>query len=451
MKRLFLLGLVTVTAPVYASETNTLAEEVTPATINMLWVLLSAALVFLMQAGFKCLEVGLVRKHQIAAVAMKNMVDWTVGSIIFFLVGFGLMFGQSLEGWMGTSMFMPSSFAVDGGSELGAVFFMFQLAFAGTTLTIVSGSMSERTGFVPYLVASAFIALLIYPVFGHWVWGNAFFGDNAAWLADLGFIDFAGSTAVHSVGAWVSLAGLKLLGPRLGRYTEEGTLREFEPNSIPMAVLGVFILWFGWWGFNGGSSLVFDAQVGGVILNTNLAAAAAALAAYFHAYLFQQKANIYEKMLGGALGGLVAITASAHIQTPFTALLIGLLAGIVHNLSYDLLTKRWKIDDAVGAIPVHGFCGMFGTLAVALFAPEASLIHSRWTQLGVQALGAMVCLLWSGGVGYALFFVLKKTIGLRVSPDEERQGITLYHVKPDESEDIDEEELIRLMHEIEQS
>ena len=451
MKRLLLVGFITATVPVYASETTALAEEVAPTTLNMLWVLLSAALVFLMQAGFKCLEVGLVRRHQIAAVAMKNMVDWTVGSIIFFLVGFGLMFGESMGGWIGTSMFLPDSFSVDGGNELGAVFFLFQLAFAGTTLTIVSGSMSERTGFLPYLVASAFIALIIYPVFGHWVWGNAFYDSNSAWLADLGFIDFAGSTAVHSVGAWVSLAGLKLLGPRLGRYTETGTLREFEPNSIPMAVLGVFILWFGWWGFNGGSSLVFDAQVGSIILNTNLAAAAAALSAYFHAYFFQQKANIYEKMLGGVLGGLVAITASAHIQTPFTALLIGLLAGIVHNLSYDLLTKRWKIDDAVGAIPVHGFCGLFGTLAVALFAPEASLVYDRWTQLGVQAGGALVCLLWSGGVGYALFFVLKKTIGLRVSPDEERQGITLYHVRPEEDEEVDEEELIRLMQEIEHS
>lgn len=156
-------------------------------------------------------------------------------------------------------------------------------------------------------------------------------------------------------------------------------------------------------------------------------------------------------MLGGALGGLVAITASAHIQTPMTSLLIGLLAGVVHNLSYDLLTKKWKIDDAVGAIPVHGFCGLFGTLAVALFAPEANLVHSRWTQLGVQALGALVCLLWAGGVGYALFFVLKKTIGLRVSPDEERQGITLYPVKPEENEEVDEEELIRLMEEIEHS
>ena len=449
MKRiLLLLVLGTITFSGYASEAAEPVSETVSSNIDTIWVLLAAALVFFMQAGFKCLEVGLVRKHQIAAVAMKNMVDWTVGSIIFFLLGFGLMFGHSAGGWLGTDTFVPSTFTIEGGSDLGAVFFMFQLAFAGTALTIVSGSMSERTGFVPYLTASVFIALLIYPVFGHWVWGNAFYGDNSAWLADLGFIDFAGSTVVHSVGAWVSLAGLKLLGPRLGRYTEAGTLRDFETNSIPMAVLGVFILWLGWWGFNGGSTLAFNDQVGSIILNTNLAGAAAALAAYFHSFFFQQKQNIYEKMLGGALGGLVAITASAHIQSPLTSLLIGALAGVIHNLSYDLLTKKWKIDDAVGAIPVHGFCGLFGTLAVALFAPEESLVHGRWTQLGVQALGALACIIWAGGIGYALFYALKKTVGLRVSPAEERQGITLYHVKEEEEEEGDEDEIIRLMQEI---
>ena len=436
------------TSSVYASPEVANISEMVSFNLDTIWVLLSAALVFFMQAGFKCLEVGLVRKHQIATVAMKNMVDWTVGSVIFFLLGFGLMFGHTAGGWVGTDAFFPSTFALEGGNPLGAVFFMFQLAFTGTALTIVSGSMSERTGFIPYLTASVFIALLIYPVFGHWVWGNAFYGDNAAWLADLGFIDFAGSTVVHSLGAWVSLAGLKLLGPRLGRYTEEGKLRDFEPNSIPMAVLGVFILWFGWWGFNGGSTLAFNGLVGNIILNTNLAGATGALGAYFHAYFFQRKENIYEKMLGGALGGLVAITASAHIQTPMASFAIGLLSGVVHNVSYNLLAKKWKIDDAVGAIPVHGFCGLFGTLAVALFAPEESLVHGRWVQLGVQALGALACLVWAGGIGYVVFYVLKKTVGLRVSPTEERQGITLYHVTEETKEEEDEEEIIRLMQEI---
>ncbi|WPP48431.1 ammonium transporter [Catalinimonas niigatensis] len=451
MKKLFVLGLSMLSfSTIHAApqEVNLPSEELLSFDIDTLWVLMSAALVFFMQAGFKCLEVGFVRQHHIAAVAMKNMVDWVIGSVIFFLLGFGLMFGHSAGGWLGIDMFLPNSFDVVGGNKLGAVFFMFQLAFTGTALTIVSGAMSERTGFIPYLTASIFIALIIYPVFGHWVWGNLFYEDNTAWLADLGFIDFAGSTVVHSVGAWVSLAGLKLLGPRLGRYTEDGKLRPFQANSIPMAVLGVFILWFGWWGFNGGSTLALNQEVGKIILNTNLSGAAAALSAYFFAYFFQHKEDIYEKMLGGALGGLVAITASPHIQTPLTSLLIGLLAGIIHNLSYDLLTKKWKIDDAVGAIPVHGFCGLFGTLAVALFAPAETLVHGRWVQLGIQALGAAVCMVWAGGTGYVLFYMLKKTVGLRVSPDEERKGITLYHVKDEPENMEDDEEIMRLMQEI---
>ncbi|MEQ9439279.1 MAG: ammonium transporter [Cyclobacteriaceae bacterium] len=417
---------------------------------DALWVLFAAALVFLMQVGFKSLEVGMVRRHQVAAVAMKNMVDWTVGSIIFFVVGFGLMFGHSTGGFLGTDLFFPSDWQAEGSHPLGAIFFMFQLAFVGTAITIVSGSMSERTGFLPYLTASVIIALVIYPVFGHWVWGNLFFESNSAWLGDLGFVDFAGSTVVHSVGAWVSLAGLKLLGPRLGRYDERGKLKEFEPNSIPMAVSGVFILWFGWWGFNGGSTLAFGADVGYIILNTNLAGAAGALAAYFHSYFFQKKANIYEKMIGGALGGLVAITASPHIQTPLTSLLIGALAGIIHNVSFDLLAKKWKIDDAVGAIPVHGFCGAFGTLAVALFAPAELLPHGRLMQLGIQTLGVFVCFVWAGGIGYVMFYLLKKTIGLRVSPEEERNGIMLYHVKEEDNpeEDVSDEELLELLKEM---
>ncbi|SDL28858.1 Ammonium Transporter Family [Catalinimonas alkaloidigena] len=220
---------------------------------------------------------------------------------------------------------------------------------------------------------------------------------------------------MHSIGAWVSLAGLSLLGPRLGRYTAEGKLRSFPASSIPMAVLGVLILWLGWWGFNGGSTLAFNGEVGKIILNTNLAGAAAGLAAYFHSYFVQQKDSIYEKMLGGILGGLVAITASPHIQTPLTSLVIGLAAGIIHNLAYDFVAKKLKIDDAVGAIPVHGFCGAFGTLAVVL-APASTLANGFWLQLGIQAMGVVLCFVWAGGLAYAMFFVLRRTIGLRVSP-----------------------------------
>jgi len=239
--------------------------------IDAVWVLVAAALVFLMQAGFKSLEVGMVRKLHIETVAIKNVIDWAVASLIFFLIGFGLMFGNSTYGIAGTDLFFNPDFAnVEGGNALGTIFFMFQLAFAGTAITIVSGAMSERTGFIPYMTATVFIAMLIYPVFGHWAWGNLFIDGNASWLADLGFIDFAGSTVVHSVGAWVSLAGLILIGPRIGRYNLDGSTREIKPFNIPYAALGMFLLWFGWWGFNGGSTLAFNESVGSIILNTNI-------------------------------------------------------------------------------------------------------------------------------------------------------------------------------------
>jgi len=416
--------------------------------LDLLWVIMAAALVFLMQAGFKCLEVGLVRQHHITAVAMKNVIDWVVSSLIFFFVGFGLMFGSSFEGWFGTNMFFPSTFQVENGNSLGAGFFMFQLAFAGTAVTIVSGAMSERTGFIPYLVTSLVISMVIYPVFGHWAWGNLFYADNSAWLADIGFIDFAGSTVVHSVGAWISLTGLYFLGPRIGRYDEAGRIRPFKSHNLAYAVLGVFLLWVGWWGFNGGSTLALNDQVGKIILNTNLAGAAGGLVAYFHCLLFQKKADIYEKLLGGVLGGLVAITASPHIQTFLTAILIGGLAGIIHNYSYVFVSQKLKIDDAVGAIPVHGFCGAFGTLAVALFAPADLLPNPRWTQLGIQFAGVAAALVWTIGISVVMFLVLKKVVGLRVSPAEEREGIQLFAQQEKIEEEIDEEELRKLMDEI---
>ncbi|MBT33129.1 MAG: ammonium transporter [Thalassobius sp.] len=420
--------------------------------IDAIWVLIAAALVFLMQAGFKCLEVGLVRKKHIEAVAMKNVIDWAVASLIFLVFGFGLMFGKDSVGVIGSNLFFLSNLeSVEDGNSLGIIFFMFQLAFAGTALTIVSGAMSERTGFVPYLVASVLIALLIYPVFGHWAWGNLFFADNKSWLADLGFIDFAGSTVVHSVGAWVSLAGLSLLGPRIGRYNLDGSPRDIKAFNIPYAALGLFMLWLGWWGFNGGSTLAFDSSVGLIILNTNIAGATGAIVAYFHCKLFQNKVGIYEKLIGGALGGLVAITASPHIQTPFTSMVIGILAGVVHNYGFEYLVKK-RIDDAVGAIPVHGFCGVLGTLLVVispeiLFTDGAFNFMGVITQLGVQALGVAICFGWAFSVGLLMFYTLKKTVGLRVSPDEEREGITLFPKIKEKDEQIDEDELKKLLSE----
>lgn len=415
--------------------------------IDKLWVLMAAAMVFLMQAGFKCFEVGIVRTKNSTVTGMKNIIDWVICSLIFFGVGFAFMFGSSTSGLIGTSFF-----ALDGLSDathLDTVFFMFQMAFAGTALTIVSGAMSERTGFIPYLCGSIFIALVIYPIFGHWVWGNLILTDNEPWLASMGFIDFAGSTAVHSLGAWVALVGVWFVGPRLGRYSADGKIREFEAHSYAYAILGVILLWFGWWGFNGGSQLALDGAVGPIITKTNLAGAAAGLAAFFHCMFFQNKEGLNDKLLGGILGGLVAVTACCAVVSYLGAVIVGLGAGVIHNLSYDLLSKKLKLDDPVGAIPVHGFCGAYGTLCVAVFGQQELLNLPRFEQFGVQLLGVVVCFVWSVSTAIAMYAILKHTVGLRVSPTEEQAGLSLAHSDSEktvsDSEKADINEIKRLM------
>ncbi len=426
------------------------AWDSTPFKLDVLWVLVAAVLVFFMQAGFKCFEVGMVREKSITSVGMKNVVDWIAGSLIFFLIGFALMFGKSKTGFFGTNLFFLDGLDSSDGNPMGWVFFMFQLAFAGTALTIVSGAMSERTGFVSYFVGSLVVAVVIYPVFGHWVWGNAFFGDNEPWLAKLGFMDFAGSTVVHSVGAWVALVGVWTVGPRLGRYNNKGEINTFKSYNFAYAVLGVFILWFGWWGFNGGSTLSFNSDVGIIILNTNLAGAGAGFSAFFHSMLFQNKEDMNEKLLGGILGGLVAITACCNVVSPVSALIIGLMAGIIHNLGFNLIAKRLKLDDPVGAIPVHGICGVFGTLCVAFFGKAELLAHPRLTQLGVQFVGIGACFVWTTSTAFVMYKVLKATVGLRVSPQEEQEGVQINGgqeilVVKGEEEEIDDELLQQLM------
>ena len=407
--------IVLIASPALAQE-----ADAGPPLIDHLWLIVCAALVFFMQAGFLCFEVGAVQSKSVTAVAMKNLVDWIMASAGFFLVGFALMFGTDIGGFIGSSLW-----ALEGveGNGLGYTFFFFQLVFAGTALTIVSGAMSERTGFVTYLLVSLIMGLVIYPVFGHWVWGSGFIADNTPWLAGLGFIDFAGSSVVHMVGAGVAAVGVMMLGPRLGRYDADGNLVELKAHSFPFAGLGVIILWFGWIGFNGGSELAFNDAVPRIIVATNIAAAFAGIAGFAHCWFFQNKANINEKFLGSILGGLVAITACCHLVTPLVAAVIGMLAGVVHNLSFDLVIKRWKLDDPVGAIPVHGFCGAFGILCVALFGNADMLAHPRLVQLGVQIIGIVACVAWSMGAAYIMFATLRKFVGLRVSFEEEYAGI----------------------------
>lgn len=407
--------------------------------IDDLWVTVAAGMVFLMQAGFMAFEVGLARPHHAPAVALKNLVDWTAASLAFFAIGFAFMFGDgnSIIGW--THFALNDLPEVIDNTVSGPTFFIFQLAFAGTAITIVSGSLVERTSFASYAIVSVFLGLIIYPIYGRWAWGSLFNSESQGWLEALGFRDFAGSTAVHSVGAWVALVGVAIVGPRLGRFDLDGTSRPFPPSNLAMTVLGTLILWFGWWGFNGGSALAFDGSVPQIILVTNLSGAAALFSSGVHAYATKPSSAVFSTVIGGALAGLVAVTASADVVEPIGAIAIGLTAGIVHNLVADLL-ERLKIDDALGAIPVHGAGGVWGTLAVAIFVPGDVLEtwgRSRIDQLAAQFLGVLVCMVWVGGLAYVIFKTIERTIGLRVSPTRELVGMDVFEEDPVHAADAD--------------
>ena len=408
---------------------------------DALWVIIAAVLVFLMQPGFMAFEVGFVRPKNTMVTAFKNAGDWLIVSVMFVLVGFGLMFGPTISGVVGSGL-MPASFPFEADPWFWA-FVLFQLAFAGTAATIVSGAMAERTSFLAYLVVSIGIGALIYPVFGHWAWGGFYFAEDAGgWLYRMGFIDFAGSSVVHGTGAWAALAGVIIVGPRLGRYDRDGRRAELGTNSVMWSCLGLFLLWAGWFGFNGGSVLAFDASVPLIVLNTNVAAGIAGIVGVIHCLTMQRGRDLEAKVLGCVLGGLVAITACAHIVTLWSALAIGAIAAVVHNVTYELVLDRWKLDDVVGAVPVHGFCGVWGILAVALFGTD--LPHGRLEQLGVQALGAATNVVWAGGVAALLFLTLRAFASLRVPGMSEIRGLTLSGiVRPDDSSlDANADELL---------
>lgn len=408
--------------------------------IDLLWVLVAASLVYFMQAGFLAFEVGNVRKKNTGATAIKNMGDWVVISLVFFLVGFGIMFGESKSGFIGTSLFGGEGFAqeLSGYFKDGSMqpnnwlFFLFQLAFAGTAATIVSGAMAERTAFKAYMLFALFLGAIIYPVYGHWVW------NSAGWLAQKGYHDFAGSSVVHLTGATASFVGVWMIGPRLGRYASDGTLTRMEVNSPAWSALGVIILWFGWWGFNGGSTLALSADVFPIIVKTNIAAAAAAITAFVHCVGTQNGENVEEKFLGGALGGLVAITAGCDTVSTAGAFSIGIAAGILHNISFDLVLKRWRLDDVCGAIPVHGFCGILGVLAIPVFTTAEGEWASR---LGVQAMGVLACIAWAAVTSFVFLTIVKKAVGLRVSAMREIRGLGIAEGTAGEESDDELDEL----------
>jgi len=390
--------------------------------LNIVWTCAAAFLVFFMQAGFALVETGFTRAKNAVNILMKNLMDFVIGSLVFFLVGFGLMFGAT-NGWFGTTLFGLSG--VGQGSNWEWTFLIFQTVFAATAATIVSGAMAERTKFIAYLVYSGVISLFIYPVFGSWAWGNLLLTDNQSWLAVMGFHDFAGSTVVHSIGGWLALAGALTLGPRYGKYSAEGKPNAILGHSMPLATLGVFILWFGWFGFNPGSTTAGNGMIGYIAVTTNLAGAAGALLALITSWLVIKKPDI-SMTLNGALAGLVAITAPCDGVSPMGAIAIGSVAGVLVVLSVLFFDYVAKVDDPVGAVSVHAVNGLWGTLSFGLFSTSSGLFYGHgFKQLGIQLLGAGTAFVWAFGLGLILFWILKKTIGLRVSAQEELKGLDI--------------------------
>lgn len=383
------------------------------------WMLLTAALVMLMQAGFCCLESGLARAKNSINVAIKNLSDFCVASVLFWAWGFGLMFGDDVRGLIGTSHFFPTGQE----SPWLLAFFLFQLVFCGTSTTIVSGAVAERMKFCGYLFVSAVVSGLIYPVIGHWVWGGVVPGTGKGWLAEMGFIDFAGCTVVHSVGGWVSLVTVLLIGPRIGRF-HKGT-HQIHGYDYPLATLGTMLLWFGWFGFNGGSTLAVNGSIPIILINTNLSAGAGGMAAIFLSLWIRKRTDVGD-IMNGCIGGLVGITASCQLVSPAAAILIGAIAAAV-VLAGTFLLEWLHIDDVVGAIPVHAGCGMWGTLAVALFGDPAKFTSglTRWEQLGVQLLGISACAAWSCGAAFLVIGGAALVYRFRVSEEDEIQGLNV--------------------------
>jgi len=397
-------------------ESNKEAIALVQSHADYVWTLVAAFLVFLMQAGFALVETGLTRAKNAVNICMKNLMDFSVGSLAYWAIGFGLMFGVS-NGWFGSSGFFFSDFATDQDPWVFA-FWMFQVVFAATAATIVSGAMAERTKFSSYLLYSAFISAFVYPIFGSWAWGSLYKGGG--WLEGMGFIDFAGSTVVHSVGGWAALAGSIVLGPRLGRYGKDGKPRAMPGHNLVLATLGVFLLWFGWFGFNPGSTTAASKDIALIAVNTNLAAAAGSVFAMLTAWIFLKKPDA-TMALNGALAGLVAITSPCATVTPTSAVIIGLLAGILVVFSV-LFFDRIKVDDPVGAISVHGVCGAWGTLAAGLFNAEGMTFDI----VKVQVIGILAAFVWTFTVMFIFFKIVAATVGLRVSAEEEVEGLDFH-------------------------
>ncbi|MBQ9386063.1 MAG: ammonium transporter [Bacteroidaceae bacterium] len=390
--------------------------------LDTVWVLIAAMLVFFMQPGFALVEAGFTRSKNTANILMKNFVDFMVGSFLFWMIGFGLMHGVN-NGFIGGLHLFDWSFIGDSNVPAECTL-IFQTVFCATAATIVSGGMAERTKFSMYVLISVIISVLIYPIEGHWTWGGG-------WLSELGFHDFAGSTVVHSCGGVIALAGAMVLGPRIGKYSKTGESRAIPGHNLTFGALGVFLLWFGWFGFNPGSQLAAEGAenaiaISHVMCTTNMAAATGGLAVLFLTWLVYGKPSL-SLVCNGILAGLVGITAGCDLVSIGGSAIIGAVCGVAMVGSVALIDKICKIDDPVGAVSVHGVCGILGTLMTGMFAVDGGLFYGGgWHFLGVEALGSLVTCAWSFGLGLLTFVILKKVHGIRVEPRVEEEGLDIY-------------------------
>ncbi|WP_029898004.1 ammonium transporter [Desulfohalovibrio reitneri] len=411
------------------------AEDfLTQGNANILWTLIAGILVMFMQAGFACVEAGFTRAKSAGNIIMKNFLDFGVGQITFFLFGFALMFGiDAGGGFIGGSGFALSNLGLDYDTLAGFdyTFWFFQSVFAATAATIVSGGIAERTKFSSYILISIVVTGLIYPISGHWAWGSLNGAESAGWLESMGFMDFAGSTVVHSCGGWLALAGAMVLGPRLGKYGPDGQANAIPGHNIPLGALGVFILWFGWFGFNAGSTTTADNTIGLIAMNTSLAAGAGVIGAMATSWIRYGKPDMSMTM-NGALAGLVGITAGCYTVSPFGSIVIGLIAGLLVVLSIEFIDKVLKVDDPVGAVSVHGTCGAWGTIATGLFTVPGlnggagGLLYGGGIgQTITQIVGVAAVFVWAFGLGFIAFSIIKAIFGLRVSEQEEMAGLDI--------------------------
>ncbi len=381
--------------------------------VHLIWLSICCALILIMQAGFLLVEGGMVRSKNAINVILKNFTDVGLGTVGYWVFGFGLMFGANESGWFGTSNFLPIF-----DNSLSSLDLLYQMMFAATAATIMSGAVAERFSFLPYIIGAFIVTSLIYPIFGSWVWGGS--GENQGWLAGLGFIDFAGGTVVHSVGGWCALGALVVIGPRTGRFSRKGDVHNISGHSLPFVALGGFILWFGWFGFNGGSADTDLSNLGQILLNTHLGAIGGICGSV--AWLALTKRGFMMVMIvNGALGGLVSVTAAADILQPQYAFLAAFFGGILVVVSAESL-NRFRIDDVVGAVSVHGFCGAWGTLVAGLFYQGDMFNLER---IVAQVVGIVAAFVWAFGASFLVFKALNQVFTLRVSTKMEQRGLDI--------------------------